>query len=177
MRDPQEDEMLVEKKDQYSKIKTREVTVKTGKAYSCKICEKFFKDADFVAKHIKNKHADVLSEKFDLEHFRTIARDNYLQDQNRISYAQPKDGNDYVPREPSMRGRGGFQQRGGRGGFGRHEHRDWNAGHENEMVIESGMNRPIEEYQDLDDPQFATSSTSYSQAPKKLPFLAATPAV
>jgi hypothetical protein len=110
MRDPQDDDLLSDKKDQYCKIKTREVVVKTGKAYCCKICEKFFKDGDFVAKHIKNKHADVLSEKFDAEHFRTIARDNYLQDNNRISFAQPKDsfGSDFVPREPPMRGRGGF---------------------------------------------------------------------
>lgn len=61
--------------------------MKTGKAYSCKICEKFFKDADFVFKHIKNKHADVLNEKFNFEHFKTMSRDNYLQDQNRISFA------------------------------------------------------------------------------------------
>jgi uncharacterized protein YaaW (UPF0174 family) len=79
--------MLVEKKDHYCRIKTREVAMKTGKAYSCKICEKFFKDADFVFKHIKNKHADVLDEKFDAEYFKTTARENYLQDLNRISFA------------------------------------------------------------------------------------------
>jgi hypothetical protein len=87
MKDPQDDDLLNEKKDQYCKIKTKEVVMKTGKAYCCKICDKFFKDADFVFKHIKNKHADVLNEKFNFDHFKTISRDNYLQDQNRISYA------------------------------------------------------------------------------------------
>ena len=78
MKDPQEDDLLLEKKDQYCKIKTREVAMKTGMAYSCKICEKFFKEPSFVVKHIKNKHADVLNEKFNSEHFKTIGRDNYL---------------------------------------------------------------------------------------------------
>lgn len=78
MKDPQEDDLLLDKKDQYCKIKTREVALKTGMAYSCKICEKFFKEPSFVVKHIKNKHADVLNEKFNSEHFKTIGRDNYL---------------------------------------------------------------------------------------------------
>lgn len=78
MKDPQEDDLLVEKKDQYCKIKTREVAMKTGVAFCCKLCEKFFKEPSFVFKHIKNKHADVLNEKFNSEHFKTIARDNYL---------------------------------------------------------------------------------------------------
>ena len=151
---------------------------KIGKAYCCKICEKFFKEPEFVIKHIKNKHADVLNEKFNADHFRTITRDNYLQDPNRISYAQAKDSQttEYVRRDPPQRGRGGgghFHQRGGRAGHGfghNQDHRgggDWNMGMETEQTIEQNMMRPIEEYQDFDDPAFATSSTSYSQGNRK----------
>ena len=56
--DPQEDEMLIEMKNQYGLDKVREVV--EGKKYVCKVCEKAFKSTDFVVKHIKNKHEDRL---------------------------------------------------------------------------------------------------------------------
>jgi hypothetical protein len=69
-------------------------------------------------KHIVNKHADKLNEKFNVKYFKTLARDNYLQDLSHISFAQPSNtGNDCVRREPSQRGRGfnnNYHQRGGR---------------------------------------------------------------
>lgn len=162
VKDPHEDEMLVEKKDQYCKIKTREVAVKTGTAFSCKICEKCFKDADFVAKHIKNKHADVLDEKFDDEYFRTVARDNYFQDLGRISFAQTADAPEFNPNERNRNfgeefggrnfNRGGnFRGRGGR--FGNQRQRF-------DQFDNHGMERPLEEYKDLDDPMLVTSATS-----------------
>lgn len=73
-----EDDFLAEKKDQYCKIKTKEVLLSTGKGYACKICNKNFKGPEFVIKHIVNKHADKLNEKFNVKYFRTLARDNYL---------------------------------------------------------------------------------------------------
>ena len=46
-------------------------------------------------KHIVNKHADKLNEKFNVKYFKTLARDNYLQDLSHISFAQPSNtGND-----------------------------------------------------------------------------------
>ena len=81
--DPLEDEFLKSMKDEYCFNKTKEVL--EGRKYSCKLCHKAFKSPEFVMKHIKNKHEDRLNEKFNYSYFQRQARDNYLDDPNRIS--------------------------------------------------------------------------------------------
>ena len=81
--DPLEDEYLKSMKDEYCFNKTKEVL--EGRKYSCKLCHKAFKSPEFVMKHIKNKHEDRLNEKFNYSYFQRQARDNYLDDPNRIS--------------------------------------------------------------------------------------------
>ena len=83
LEDPLEDEFLKQMKEEYCFNKTREV--QEGRKYSCKLCNKAFKSPEFVVKHIKNKHDDRLNEKFNYVYFRGQARDNYLDDPNRIS--------------------------------------------------------------------------------------------
>jgi hypothetical protein len=82
-----EDEFLKSMKEEYCFNKTKEV--QEGRKYSCKLCQKAFKSPDFVVKHIKNKHDDRLNEKFNYVYFRGQARDNYLDDPNRISSPPP----------------------------------------------------------------------------------------
>ena len=65
--------------------KIKEVVIKGVVCQRCKICDKNFKAPEFVLKHIKNRHAADLKEKFNIKYFSTLARDNYLQDPNGIS--------------------------------------------------------------------------------------------
>ena len=75
--DPQDDELLVEKKNLYCLDKTKEVV--EGKKYVCIICEKAFMTTEFVVKHIKNKHEEKLV-RVSYYHFKEQARDNYMNE-------------------------------------------------------------------------------------------------
>ena len=85
LQDPQEDELLVEMKNQYCLDKTKEVT--EGKKYVCKICEKAFRSTEFVVKHIKNKHDDRLQRHND-SYFKQQARDNLINELKKTQDAQ-----------------------------------------------------------------------------------------
>ena len=54
LKDPEEDDLLVEMKTQYCYDKTQEI--EAGEKYCCKICLKKFTGQEYVVKHIKNKH-------------------------------------------------------------------------------------------------------------------------
>lgn len=49
--------------EDYLKYKCKEQIA--GERYSCEICKKIFKGEDFVIKHIKNKHEDVINETYE----------------------------------------------------------------------------------------------------------------
>jgi len=81
---PKEDELLKSMKQQYAEKKT---TIETeGSVYQCIIdeCNKRFKSAEFVHKHIHNKHADVLDKKFNSTRFEDMFRENYFNDPKKI---------------------------------------------------------------------------------------------
>jgi hypothetical protein len=43
-----------------------------------------FKGAEFVVKHIYNKHAEELDKKFNEARFKEMMRDNYMNDPNKF---------------------------------------------------------------------------------------------
>lgn len=49
--------------EDYLKYKCKELT--PGEKYQCEICKKVFKGEDFVVKHIRNKHQDVVDETYE----------------------------------------------------------------------------------------------------------------
>jgi len=127
--DPQEDDILVEIKNQYCLTKTKEVV--EGKKYTCRVCDKAFKSTDFVVKHIKNKHEDRLVRQ-NYSFFKKEARENFLKQlqktpefQQQSTFAQ-RDNNSGFNRQGSYGGgsfggnRGGDYQEGLRGGRGGH---------------------------------------------------------
>ena len=71
-------------KQDYAEIKTK--VLQDGQVYQCLIkdCLKKFKSAEFVHKHIHNKHADVLDEKFNKRRFREMFRENYFKDPKKL---------------------------------------------------------------------------------------------
>jgi hypothetical protein len=64
-----------------------------GKKYRCEICKKGFCGEEFVHKHIKNKHGDVLNSKVCKGYFKQIAREAYFKDENRLE--NPPIGNTF----------------------------------------------------------------------------------
>ena len=69
-------------KNQFCVDKCQEI--KESEKYKCDICNKGFRGAEFVYKHIRNKHEDVLEERFNTSFFKTQARDAYLKDTNKL---------------------------------------------------------------------------------------------
>jgi hypothetical protein len=52
--------------------------------YQCEICQKGFCGEEFVWKHIRNKHADILNDKICKHFFKEATRDAYFKDDNRL---------------------------------------------------------------------------------------------
>jgi DNA-directed RNA polymerase subunit RPC12/RpoP len=125
---PTDDPMLVQMKEQYV---SKKITVVTeGSIYKCGNCDKKFKTSDFVFKHFLNKHSDVLDEKFNKVRFEGMMAENYHNDPKKM-VNQPgfgtgpggfggRDGGNFRGGFPDRGGRGGF--RGGRGDGGRSYH-------------------------------------------------------
>jgi len=90
----------------------------------CEICKKVFKGEDFVIKHIKNKHSDVVNETYERDStkdwlerniqqkLKKEMKNNYYSDENKL-FNQP--GRKYHSAESSYY----FQDRGGSRGRGR----------------------------------------------------------
>ncbi len=79
---PYEDEILNEMKNQFCVDKCQEI--KEGEKYKCDVCGKGFRGAEFVHKHIRNKHEDVLEDKFNKSFFKGQARDAYFKDASKL---------------------------------------------------------------------------------------------
>jgi hypothetical protein len=62
LENPDEDEVLTEMKNQFCVEKC--IEIQEGEKYRCAICEKGFRGAEFVQKHIQFKHEDVMQKKF-----------------------------------------------------------------------------------------------------------------
>ena len=84
---------------------------KQNEKYSCEICTKGFCGEEFVWKHIKNKHSDVINDKICKDYFKSAARESYFKDENRLENppighsfnayhqaGQPRSNRPYVPR-------------------------------------------------------------------------------
>ena len=54
--------------------------------YLCQMCDKKFKTPDFVHKHIFNKHADELDQKFKHHRFEDLMKENFFNDPSRLQY-------------------------------------------------------------------------------------------
>ncbi len=69
---------------EYAISKTK--SVEEGKVYQCEIksCGKRFKSPEFVHKHIFNKHADVLNDKFNKQNLRDLFKNNYFNDPRKM---------------------------------------------------------------------------------------------
>lgn len=121
------------------------------------MCDKRFKTSDFVQKHIFNKHAEELDEKFSKPRFEDMLKDNYLEDPSKfINSFQGPNG-------------GGFNGDGARGGY---YGRDRNQGDRRFPAsdrrrydggggrdFEGGDRRPRKEYVDFDDPSLNAAVT------------------
>lgn len=106
-------------KQEYAEKKCHIITA--GQIYQCGICEKKFKSSDFVHKHIFNKHADTLDQKFNKYRFDEMLKENYLSDPKKMinQPVAPVPGAGAPPMGGGYQSRGGYQQGGGRGGFRR----------------------------------------------------------
>ena len=62
--DPEQEFIQLDIED-YLKYKCKEIL--PNERYMCEICKKVFKGEDFVLKHIKNKHEDVVNETYEKE--------------------------------------------------------------------------------------------------------------
>lgn len=60
-----EEEFIQQDIEDYLHYKCKEHV--PGETYSCEICKKKFKGEDFVIKHIRNKHEDVVNETYERE--------------------------------------------------------------------------------------------------------------
>lgn len=49
------------------------------------MCQKRFKSPEFVQKHIFNKHAEELDEKFNKSIFEKMLKENYMNDPNKFT--------------------------------------------------------------------------------------------
>ena len=144
-------------KEEYCINKTKEVL--EGRKYSCKLCHKAFKSPEFVMKHIKNKHEDRLNEKFNYSYFQRQARDNYLDDPNRISNVSQIAE---INRQNSMGGVQPFQKR----DFGnnRHLRRTESDNPEKDKQADGAWQAKTKDYVDYDDPtQFAKGGQRFLQ--------------
>lgn len=56
----------------------------SGQVYQCGLCDKKFKTSDFVIKHILNKHADILDQKFNKHRYADMMKENYLNDPRKM---------------------------------------------------------------------------------------------
>lgn len=82
LQDPQSDPILLELREQF--INENFECTKLNEKYNCLICEKGFCGADFVCKHIKNKHQDIIDMKVTRDFFKSSARDAYFKDETRM---------------------------------------------------------------------------------------------
>lgn len=62
--DPEQEFINADMED-YLKYKCKELMA--GEKYQCEICKKVFKGEDFVVKHIRNKHEDIVNETYERE--------------------------------------------------------------------------------------------------------------
>lgn len=58
-------EFINQDKEDFFQYKCKEII--PNERYSCEVCKKVFKGEDFVIKHIKNKHQDVVAETYERE--------------------------------------------------------------------------------------------------------------
>ncbi len=60
--------------------------IEEGKIYQCEIkgCFKKFKTPEFVHKHIFNKHADYLDDKFNQQKLEVLFKKNYFSDPRKM---------------------------------------------------------------------------------------------
>lgn len=87
--DPSEEFILNDIED-FCKYKC--VEIEKDLKYKCQICSKHFKGEDYVIKHIKNKHKDVIDETYEKEstkdwlnktlnkNFKRQMKENYIKD-------------------------------------------------------------------------------------------------
>jgi hypothetical protein len=140
---PQDDEVLRNMKQDYAELKTK--VVQDGQVYQCivKDCYKKFKSSEFVHKHIHNKHADVLDEKFNKSRFKDMFKENYFKDPKKLINYPQVSGSSGQYGGGSTYGSRGASDRGGRGGYrgGRYEDRGG-----------EGQQQYRKNYVDLDDP-------------------------
>lgn len=95
--DPEQEFIKADMED-YLRYKCKEVI--KGERYECQICTKVFKGDDFVIKHIRNKHEDVVNETYEREstkdwlsrniqrNMKEEMRANYYADENKL-FNQP----------------------------------------------------------------------------------------
>lgn len=127
--------------EDYLHYKCKEVI--KGERYQCEICKKIFKGEDFVVKHIRNKHEDVVNETYERDStkdwlsrnikqkMKKEMKNNYYNDENKL-FNQP--GKRYHQSETSYQ----FNKDGDKNQRGRHQ----------------GQNRGgFKRYVDYDDPK------------------------
>jgi hypothetical protein len=95
--DPEKEFINADMED-YLKYKCKEVI--GGQRYLCEICKKIFMSEDFVLKHIKNKHEDVVNETYERastkdwltrniqQKMKKEMKQNYYADENKL-FNQP----------------------------------------------------------------------------------------
>ena len=110
--------------EDYLRYKCKEI--EHGSKYSCEICKKPFRGEDFVIKHIRNKHEDVVNETYERESTKDwLSRNiqqkmkkemkiNYYADENKL-FNQP--GRRYHQSETSYHYNKDGENNGGRGGY------------------------------------------------------------